>query len=77
MAHDLAPGSAMYTGKRQPKPGERDATGLPLFPYLPSEELVEVVNLAIYLERPLLVKGKPGSGKTKLARAIAYERDLP
>ncbi|MEM6255374.1 MAG: MoxR family ATPase [Cyanobacteria bacterium P01_D01_bin.156] len=67
-----------YTGKKQPKPGERDPkTHRPLTPYLPSEELVEVVNLAIYLERPLLLKGEPGCGKTRLARAVAYELGLP
>ncbi len=44
-----------------------------MYPYLPSEELVEAVNLAIFLERPLLIKGEPGCGKTRLARAVAYE----
>lgn len=67
-----------YTGKVQPKPGEQDPkTGQLLYPYLPSEELVEAVNLAIYLERPLLLKGEPGCGKTRLARAVAYELGLP
>lgn len=46
-------------------------------PYLPSDELAEAVNLAIYLERPLLIRGEPGCGKTKLARAVAYELGLP
>ena len=68
--------SPEYTGKRQPKPGERDANGQLLYPYLPSDELVEAVNLAIYLERPLLLKGEPGCGKTQLARAVAYELGL-
>ena len=36
-----------------------------------------MVNLAIYLERPLLLKGEPGCGKTQLAAAIAYELGLP
>ncbi|MGK7916922.1 MAG: AAA family ATPase [Prochloraceae cyanobacterium] len=66
-----------YTGKKQPNPGERDANGQLLYPYLPSAELVEAVNLAIYLERPLLLKGEPGCGKTRLARAVAYELGLP
>ncbi|MEO1761272.1 MAG: MoxR family ATPase [Cyanobacteria bacterium J06629_18] len=66
-----------YTGKIQPQWGERDASGQLLYPYLPNEELIEAVNLAIYLERPLLLKGEPGCGKTRLARAVAYELGLP
>lgn len=47
-------------------------------PYLPSEELVNAVNLSIFLEkRPLLLKGEPGCGKTRLAEAIALELGLP
>lgn len=43
------------------------------YPYLPSDELKEAVNLAIALERPLLLEGEPGCGKTRLAGAVAYE----
>ena len=39
-------------------------------------ELIEGVNAAIYLRRPLLVTGTPGSGKTSLAYALAYELRL-
>lgn len=39
-------------------------------PYLPSEELIEAVNLAIFLNRPLLLQGEPGSGKTKFAKYL-------
>jgi MoxR-like ATPase len=78
MAKALKKKRLQYTGKVQPKLGERDEkTGQLLYPYLPNEELVEVVNLAIYLERPLLLKGEPGCGKTRLARAVAYELGLP
>ena len=42
--------------------------------YLPDAELVEAVNIALLLEQPLLVTGDPGTGKTKLADAVA--RDL-
>jgi MoxR-like ATPase len=66
-----------YTGKIQPKLGDRDANGQQMYPYLPYDELIEAVNLAIYLERPLLLKGEPGCGKTRLARAVAYELGLP
>jgi len=66
-----------YTGIVQPPKGYRDENGQPLYPYLPDDELVEAVNLAITLERPLLIKGEPGCGKTKLARAVAYELNLP
>lgn len=42
-------------------------------PYLPSERLIEAVNLAILLKKPLLVMGEPGCGKTRLAEAVAYD----
>ena len=41
-----------------------------------ASKVIEAVNAAIYLRRPLLVTGKPGSGKTSLAYAIAYELNL-
>ena len=37
---------------------------------------VELVNAALYLRRPLLVTGKPGTGKSSLAYAIAYQLKL-
>jgi MoxR-like ATPase len=37
---------------------------------------VEVVNTALYLRRPLLVTGPPGSGKSSLAYAVAWELKL-
>ncbi|MBE9251838.1 MoxR family ATPase [Dolichospermum sp. LEGE 00240] len=65
-----------YTGIIQPqKPGEL-YHGKPIYPYLPSRELIDAVNLAIYLNRPLLLRGEPGCGKTKLAIAVAYELKL-
>lgn len=66
-----------YTGLIAPKPEERSDNGELLYPYLPSPELVEAVNLACDLERPLLLKGEPGCGKTRLAQAVAYELRLP
>jgi len=39
--------------------------------YVATDDLMVAVNAAIRLERPLLVKGEPGTGKTELARQIA------
>lgn len=38
--------------------------------------VINMVNAALYLRRPLLVTGKPGTGKTSLAYAVAYELNL-
>ena len=46
-------------------------------PYLPDKKLVEAVDLAIALGRPLLLQGEPGCGKTRLAYAVAYALGLP
>ena len=45
--------------------------------YVTTEELNAGVNAAITLERPLLVKGEPGTGKTVLAHEIAKALDAP
>jgi MoxR-like ATPase len=62
-----------YDGSYNPEPYELDACKKPLFPYIPDDDLKESVRLAIALNRPLLVMGDPGCGKTRLANAIAYE----
>ena len=44
--------------------------------YISTADLNIAVNAAISLEKPLLVKGEPGTGKTELARQIAESLDL-
>ncbi|MEN0004236.1 MAG: MoxR family ATPase [Bacteroidota bacterium] len=65
-----------YTGQKLEKQVDfKDTNGRmqSIRPYFPSVRLIESVQLAIQLKRPLLIKGEPGCGKTKLAEAVAYE----
>jgi MoxR-like ATPase len=44
--------------------------------YRPNRRAVHMVNVAMHLRRPLLVTGKPGTGKSTLAYNVAYELGL-
>jgi MoxR-like ATPase len=45
--------------------------------YVATDDLTVAVNAAVTLERPLLVKGEPGTGKTELARQVSNALGLP
>jgi MoxR-like ATPase len=51
-------------------PAEPDET------FHPDANDIAMVNAAIYLRRPLLVTGRPGSGKSSLARSVAHDLQL-
>src|SRR5437868_7809037 len=44
--------------------------------YRATSHVVDAVNAALYLRRPLLVTGKPGTGKSTLAYSVAYELQM-
>jgi MoxR-like ATPase len=45
--------------------------------YVATDDLTLAVNAAVTLERPLLIKGEPGTGKTLLAQEVARALDTP
>ncbi|WP_019645869.1 AAA family ATPase [Novispirillum itersonii] len=45
--------------------------------YVATEDLMVAVNAAITLQRPLLIKGEPGTGKTVLAQEVAHSLGVP
>ena len=45
--------------------------------YIATDDLKMAVNAAVTLQRPILVKGEPGTGKTMLAREVAEALEMP
>lgn len=73
--------SLKFTGERLSKggvqvpafDGESHHPAEKIHPYLPHPDSIKAVNMAILLERPLLLMGEPGGGKTRLAHSLAFE----
>jgi MoxR-like ATPase len=69
-------GGATFPGK-----GDSEGAGVAGFRstenYIASRDLEVAVNAAVALQRPLLVKGEPGTGKTVLAHEVAKALGLP
>ena len=66
----------LYTGKGTVPPGCTPVSRKESGRYLADERLRDAVRTAIALERPLLVTGEPGTGKTALAWSLASELGL-
>ena len=59
-----------------PSDGRGQAEAKRAAPFLPTEEMILAVNAALYLRRPLLITGKPGTGKSTLIAKVAHELQL-
>lgn len=75
----------IYKGNNKPHRGIKNLPEAPPWrnkdkvkhePFKPNQEEIEMVNAALCLRRPLLITGKPGVGKSALARSIAQELQL-
>jgi MoxR-like ATPase len=62
---------------RQPESAQEVSTRLRATGYLPDEGLSTITYLALAMQRPLLLEGEPGTGKTALAEALATLLDAP
>lgn len=73
----MASGERTFVGHGRKPPHRLPGAWTQWEPYVASAELIEAVNLGLFLRRPLLLEGEPGCGKTRLANAVAFELGLP
>ena len=62
---------------KQPRSSDELGRDLGEVGYLADEGLATIAYLALAMQRPLLLEGEPGTGKTALAEAVARAYDLP
>ncbi len=72
-----APLKTMFVAKKQDLSRDEERLYQGTEEYIASEELQKAVNVALAIERPLLLKGEPGTGKTLLAASIARSLQRP
>ncbi|WP_405805251.1 MoxR family ATPase [Streptomyces sp. NBC_00210] len=70
------PWRAFHGGEPLPRPAADTGNQHAAVSYRPGVEAIRQVNAALYLRRPLLVTGAPGTGKSSLAYAVAHELGL-
>ena len=70
-ASPIRPDHAAMDHTHEPKQFQGTST------YVATEDLIVAVNAAVTLQRPLLIKGEPGTGKTVLAHEVADSLGLP
>lgn len=68
--HEYTVDESRFKGKAK-APAQKLKEDIP--PYFPSKDLQAAIEYARILQRPLLLRGEPGCGKTRVAQALAYE----
>jgi MoxR-like ATPase len=65
-----------FNRPKLPRGKKLDQEARRAIPFLPTKPMITAVNAALYLRRPLLLTGRPGTGKSTLIAKVAYELKL-